>query len=245
MAGVKPSAGSEMVVSYERIYFTYEVAWGEDLPDARVWIELLDASGKVCDIGHSDPFILTSNQLARVDLAVILIPTTFECGLPSETRFVRASLLTLRPIGDGTYLTRTTYLTTQVEAPFRFRRYPRPPEGVGQAAPAITDLKWHSNVPTCGRCFPLYDEVLFITCTARAADGDALTSDISIVWSDGRTASGTREFPAGASSSDEGASFVLNSVNRAPSSQAVSATAVCTVTNSRGETATQTLIAGR
>ncbi len=153
--------------------------------------------------------------------------------------------MTQRPIGDGTYLDRITYLTNEVAAPFRYRRYAPPPEGVSAVVPAITELKWHSNVTTCSQCFPLYDEALFITCTARAADGDALTSTISVTWSDGSTTTSVKAFPAGASSSDEGATFVASAVNRGAAPLPKSATAVCTVTNTRGETATQSLTAKR
>jgi hypothetical protein len=92
-------------------------------------------------------------------------------------------------------------------------------------------------------CLPLYDEAFNVRCTARAADGDALTTSISITWLDGQTRTGSQQFPAGASSSEAGATFVLNSVNRTLAKELWGATGVCTVTNSRGQTTTQSITA--
>jgi hypothetical protein len=58
MAGSTPSAGSEVVVrgtDYGRIYFTYDVAWSADLPDARVWVYLVNPAGTTCAMGPVGP----------------------------------------------------------------------------------------------------------------------------------------------------------------------------------------------
>lgn len=232
-----PADGGELAVrSDDRIEMAFEVAWPEDLPGGELWLEWLDADGRACTVSINDA-PLVARQVTRVVVSKGMTPSGWDCELPHATTDLRVTLQQSRPIGGGR-IEWPRYLTAEFDLHYAFREYPRPPVGAPASRPEISLLRWNSNVPTCSTsCFPLADEYLNITCVSRSSDGDALTSQITITWSDGQTGTGTQSFPAGASSGPEGAVHAFGMVSRG----APSMTASCTVTNTRGETVTRTI----
>lgn len=238
LVGVNPGSGAEVAVhAEERFELEFDVAWPDAIPDARLLLEWLDTSGTRCFAHYTDPRALEPRVVTRIQVSRGVSRTGWDCALPHATTRLRATLLRHKPI-DGGRIEAITYLSTDHTVNYQFREYPRPPLSAAPVAPAIESLRWTSNVPTCGTsCFPLDDEVLFITCLSRASDGEPLTSSITITWSDGVVVSGTQAYPAGASSGPRGVEHRINSV----SVGAPSMSATCTVTNTRGQSVTRTI----
>jgi hypothetical protein len=132
------------------------------------------------------------------------------------------------PVHTQPYGTATFGITYQVQ------QYPDPPPGL-KTPPTISSFTWQSSVAGCGSCL-LPGEGASATCVAKAADGDPLTTTITIKWDGGPTYTGSRSFPLGASASTKGASYAFGSTAPDPAT----ATASCSVVNLRGETAAAT-----
>jgi hypothetical protein len=198
-----PTSGAELVVSSSALRLTFSVRYDDPLPDAVLHVELLDASGRTCGFNFTEPRPIVPGQAATL-ISDFLV---WECPLPAETTAVRATLVTLRNAGGG-LLQRTEYLRAQFNARYRFRRYPPPPTGMSPSPPTIDALSWRVNLPTGGDP-PIPGDPTSVTCRVTDADGSAATLTLTVTWEGTAPRTVSETFPAGATSSVEGASLTM------------------------------------
>jgi hypothetical protein len=226
-----PPSGAELVLSPSALRLTFSVRYEEALPDAQLQVELLDASGKTCGFNFTEPRAILAGQPTTV-ISDFLV---WDCGLPAETVSIRATLVTLRETG-GSRLQRTEYLTNQFNAAYRFRRYPPPPAGVPRSGPVIDQLTWRVNLPTGGDP-PIPGDPVSVSCKVTDADGDEATLTVTVTWEGQGPRTVSETFPAGATSSAEGASLTSTSDAGNPPR----ARAECTVLDAGGFSASRSI----
>jgi len=132
-------------------------------------------------------------------------------------------------------LKRVDYLSQSFPVGYTIQRYPPPPNAPA-SPPAITRLWWGNNIgPTGGTVLP--DDPISVNCIVHEADGAPMTVAITVAWDGLAPRTWTKAFPAGASSSEEGAvldvGFIWPNASRA--------VVTCLGTNNRGETARATM----
>ena len=243
LVAVDPASGSELVTDYgSDVTAQFQITLAESLPEAKVWFELLDEAGAACSLRISDSFPITKNVTTQAVVRMGMTPPPFgwNCAVPGSIVTLRARVTTTVPAGGGRIVTHT-HASGSWPLAYSTRRYPPPPI-VPPHPTRIASLRWYSNVMGCNTvCFPLWDEFLFGECIAKAGDGDAVTTAITIQWDNGRMDAGSRAFPAGATSSVNGAIYEFGAVNGPKLAPARSAVIQCTVTNSRGHVVQQTI----
>ena len=177
---------------------------------------------------------------------------TGSCPLPVTTSTLTATLLNIVFPPGTSHGTRTDYIVQSFPIGFTFTPYPAPPAGAPQTAPVVSSLDWQNPVPGCGtpKCGLVFDDFPSAICNAYEVDGAPVTVTIAWTWDTGSTATGTIAFPAGASALSRtvngrlirGAEAIVGkAVPQYPKGQSPRATAVCTVTNDRGQSATKTI----
>jgi hypothetical protein len=249
-----PSPGSETVLaeaggthSLASLRMNFSVLYDTALPDAKLQVQLFDGAGGECFdafVDHGVP--AGAAETIRVDGRLLFWqPKPNVCTeFPLPIASVKATLLTLRGPEVNGRLQRTDYLTQMFSIGYTVQRYAAPPPNVPASAPILSDLSWRneSNIPTC--CDPpLPDDVMNATCVAREPDGAPMTVTITVTWDAVAPKTWTQAFPAGASSSPEGAA--LRAGFAAPKTGKLYATLSCTATNSRGESASRSMEIGR
>jgi hypothetical protein len=244
LVGSKPAPGGETSlrnsggVLFPELEMSFTVRYDTALPDAKVEVELFDAGGANCWYTFLDQS-MPANQAETVTASrgwSAGYPVAGTCGsYPQQIASVRATLLTLRePLINGR-LQRTDYLAQSFPISYAIQRYPPPPANSAPAPPTISSLSWRNELsrPTC--CDPpLQDDPITASCTVRETDGAPVTVSLTLTWDGVRPKSSTYTFPAGASSSAEGATLGLSSV--APKVPHPHATLVCVGSNGRGDT---------
>jgi hypothetical protein len=238
---VSPPSGSEIAIDYgSAVTAQFQIKISETLPEAKVWMDLVDEAGNKCESRLSNPFAIANDSVAQAIVQMGFVPLGWDCPLPGRIVELRARVVTSVPDGAGRVKIHT-HASGTWPVFYTTRRYPPPPD-VPPSPTTISALWWHSNVMGCGSCFPFWDEPLIVECVAKAADGDAVKIAVTINWDDGRTAIGSHDFPAGATSSTNGAEYTFGSVNRGANGTAsLSAVVQCVVTNSRGHVVQQTI----
>jgi hypothetical protein len=238
---ISPASGSEIAIDYgTEVTAQFQIRIAETLPEAKVWMDLVDETGTICASRTSDFFAITKDSSTQAIVRMGFVPSSWKCPLPGRVVEVRARVITIVPVDAGRIKIHT-HVSSAWPVVYSTRRYPPPPPGPPSPT-TISSLWWHSNVFGCGSCFPLWDEALIVECVAKAADGDAVNIAITINWDDGRIDARSHDFPAGATSSVNGALFTFGAINRGPNGTAArSAVAQCVVTNSRGHVVQQTI----
>jgi hypothetical protein len=243
--GSDPAPGSEVVMTenpccglYLRdLQLQFAVQVDQSLPDAKLEVELFGDGGQQCAYMFVDQAI-PANQSVPVVVNGITSWQLQTCNaFPVAIASVKATLLTLRGPEINGHLTRTDYVSQSFPIRYTIRRYPPPPPGVPASLPVISDLTWKVNVPTVGSDPPLAGDPVSLACTARETDGAPLTLTITLTWDTLAPKAYTLAFPAGASSSPEGAR--LGVVVGAPNNGQPKphARLECLVTNDRGQSA--------
>jgi hypothetical protein len=236
--GGETALTSNAGITYPTLRMTFSVLFDTALPDAKLEVDLLDAGGATCwytFVDHPIPAGIPE----RVTAPTIWdrgYPLTGSCGTyPQRIASVRATLLTLRGPEVNGHLQRTDYVKQTLSVGYTIQRYPPPPPNPAAAPPTISDFYWRdeSNIPTC--CYPpLPDDWITAACTVRESDGAPVTVSLTLTWDGVAPKTSTYTFPAGASSSTEGARLGLGSA--APKVARPHATLVCVGSNARGET---------
>jgi hypothetical protein len=229
---------------------TFGVLSDVTIPDAKVKVDLLDAAGTLC----ASSFSAGATALANMPTTATLtqVGWTGSCPLPVTTSTLTATLLNIVFPPGGSHGTRTDYIVQSFPIGFTFTPYPAPPAGAPQTAPVVSSLDWQNPVPGCGtpKCGLVFDDFPSAICDAYEVDGAPVTITIVWTWDTGATATGTVAFPAGASALSRtvngrlirGAEATVGkAVPLYPTGKSPRATAVCTVTNDRGQSATKTI----
>ncbi len=247
-AASDPAPGGEVVLSDAGGFFLVPlriqvaVRYGTSLLDAKLEVELYSAQGQQCGYTFVDQPI-AANQPVTVSAQNGWSWQSQTCAAyPVGIASVRATLLTLRePVVNGR-LQRTDYATATFAEPYTVRRYPAPPGGA-PTPPSISALTWSVNLPVGGDP-PIAGDPVSVACTARESDGAPMTITITLTWDGLPPQPYTLAFPAGASSSPEGARMGVGVIapNTAP---APHARVDCLATNDRGQSARQSTDIGR
>ena len=219
---------------------TFSVVASTAISGASLKMTLLDSTGRACGYSFSNPQDVPAATPVAFTAPIFVFSDTVGpvgCALPAAVTSVQVTLLRLPQPGGS--LTTTEYHVQSFPLSYSLREYPRPPVGVPATAPSIASFTWRTIVFGCGiPCFPIPGDPVNVTCVATAADGAEATIGLSITWDGGATATSSRTFPAGATSSPDGAIFALGST---ATGQPPRATAECRVVNLRGETATSSI----
>lgn len=242
-----PPPGSEVVMSdlgglvmVKDLLLRFLVRSAIDLPDAKLEIDLLDDAGRRCHYTFVDQAVPAGRDVA-VDVDGVIVWESSVCSsFPMHISTVKATLLTLRePVVNGR-LQRTDYVVETFDAPFTIHRWPPPPANPVAAPPSITEMYWkgimHSPPDP-----PLPDDSVTVGCRVTESDGAPVTITLAVTW-EGSPAVTTfsQDFPAGASSSPQGAFAMYGFIARA-----MYGAATCTAVNNRGESAKKTISIGR
>jgi hypothetical protein len=252
--GSDPAPGGEIALddiggihALTSLHLNFAVLFGTALPDAKFQVSLFDQTGADCFLAIPDhPIPAGAPETISIDGSrMFLDGQSGTCATyPLHIAGVKATLFTLRePVVNGR-LQRTDYLTQSFPIAYTIQRFPPPPPNAPPSAPVVSDLIWRdeSNIPTC--CDPpLPDDVMNATCVAREADGAPMTVTLTLAWDGLPPAPYTSAFPAGASSSSEGAKVSIGF--SAPKTGRLHATLTCAATNNRGQTANRSTEIGR
>ncbi len=240
-----PAPGGETALTssgagftYPKLEMTFSVLFDTALPDAKLQVELFDAGGANCwytFVDHPIPAGISERVSERI-VWTQGYPLAGTCGTyPQKIASVRATLLTLRGPEVNGRLQRTDYVKQTFPVSYTIQRYPPPPSNPPSAPLTISDFYWRneSSLPTC--CDPPFpDDWITAACTVREADGAPVTVSITLTWDGFAPKTSTSTFPAGASSSAEGARVGLGL--GAPMVAKPHATLVCVGSNARGDT---------
>ena len=133
-------------------------------------------------------------------------------------------------------LKRQVTIATNTRVDFVLQRTALPPP------PVISDVKAgiiYTGLPTGGDTGLYPDAPLGSTCSVREADGAPMTVSMTVAW-DGLEPKSldSKAFPAGVSSSPEGARLFVGF--KVPNQSKPHAVITCVATNNRGQTATRT-----
>jgi hypothetical protein len=220
----------------------FSVQYNIAIPDAKLQVQLLDGAGQVCWYTFVD-YPIPANQPVTVPINKIYVWESVVCStFPMRITTVKVMLLTLRGPEVNGRLQRTDYLTQSFPIGYTIQRYPAPPS-VPPALPVIADLSWRVPLPTGGDP-PISGDPVNIHCKATEADGAAVTLTLTLTWDGIAPKISTKAFPAGASSSPEGAVLDMGVSAPTVASGAPHATVSCVVTNTRGETASRSVEIG-
>jgi len=178
---------------------TFSVRFGTPIPDAALLVELFDEAGQSCFLG------LVEHAIPADRPETITVPRlgwVSRCGVfPIHLATIKATLLSFgSPLGSSP---RTDYFVQSFPIGYTIDRYPPPPNGP-PALPVITDLFWRTALPV-GGAPPISGDPVNISCRVAESDGAAVTVKLTLAWDGFAPIVKSQAFPAGASSSSEGA----------------------------------------
>jgi hypothetical protein len=249
-----PASGSEFPITdtvvnglaLSNFQAAFSVAYHDAIPDAKVEVELLDASGAQCWYGFYDHAIPAgSAETVSATGAAGMLVSAFQngtCGtFPERIASMRATLLTLRGPEVNGHLTRTDYATQTFPLSYVVDRYPPAPPAAPATPPTITEVTYANTVPVGKSDPPLPGDMINAGCRVAEADGAAMTITITVTFDGMAPQKWTGTQPIGASSSPQGAFFNASVVVPMALKAPVHLAITCDATNSRGETVSKSI----